>query len=163
MIERTLVLLKPDAVQRGVMGRIISRFEDAGLKIIGAKMVWVDEKFAQKHYFDVAERHGEKVLKILVGAITEGPILALVLEGINAIENTRKLVGDTYPGRSLPGTIRGDFAHVTKEYSLANDKPVKNLVHASAKPEDAKIELALWFTPKEMHTYKTVYDIHILG
>ncbi len=163
MIERTLVLLKPDAVQRAVMGRILSRFEDAGLKAVGMKMVWVDKKFALKHYTEeLAKRAGSHVREMIAEFLTTGPVVAIVLEGVNAIENTRKLVGSTEPRSAAPGTIRGDFSHVSYAYADARKAPVKNLVHASSSKEDAAAEIKLWFTQKELHSYKTVHDIHLL-
>jgi len=163
MIERTLVLIKPDGVQRGLMGRIISRFEDAGLKVVGAKMSWIDENFARKHYFDVAQRRGEEVLKRLLKTITQGPVLALCLEGVQAVEIVRKIVGTTEPRASPPGTIRGDFAHVSYAYADSKDIGIKNLIHASGKPEEAELEIKLWFKDQELHSYKTVHDVHILN
>ena len=95
MIERTLVLIKPDGVQRTLAGRIISRFEDAGLKIIGLKMKWADKEFAMKHYTeDLAKRRGEHVRKNMVEFISSGPVVAIALEGVNAIENVRKMTGE---------------------------------------------------------------------
>ncbi len=161
MIEKSLVLLKPDAVQRSLMGRIVQRFEDAGLKIIGLKMVWIDEDFAKKHYFDVAQRRGEKVFKLMVKFLAHGPVVAICIEGVNAIENVRKLVGATEPKSANPGTIRGDFAHISYSYADAKNLGVKNLIHASGSTDDAKIEIPLWFSPKELHSYKTVHDLHI--
>ena len=160
-VERTLVLLKPDAVQRGLMGRIIQRFEDIGFKIVGAKMVWMDETFGKKHYFDVADRRGEKVLKVLLKFMTQGPVLALCVEGIHAVENVRKIVGSTEPKSAMPGTIRGDFAHHSYVYTDNKDNAIKNLIHASGKLEEAKYEIALWFKPDELHSYKTVHEIHV--
>ena len=160
MKEQTLVLLKPDAVKRGLMGRIISRFEDAGLKIIGAKMVWIDEDFGKKHYADVAQRRGEKVLKVLLKFMTTGPILALCIEGINAVENVRKIVGGTEPKSALPGTIRGDFAHHSFKYTDELNKAIENLVHASGNVAEAEVEIKLWFNSKELHSYKTVHEAH---
>lgn len=158
--ERTLVLIKPDGVVRNLIGKIITRFEDAGLKIIGMKMVWADEDFAGKHYrMDIEERHGKRVRDGLIKYIKEGPVVAMVLEGVNAIEIVRKLVGKTYPHESPPGTIRGDFAHISKDYANAHEINVRNLIHASADSADAKIEVPLWFTEKELHSYKTVHDI----
>lgn len=163
MVERTLVLLKPDAVQRAVMGRILSRFEDAGLKAVGMKMVWVDRKFALKHYTEeLAKRAGAHVREMIAEFLTTGPVIAMVLEGVNAIENTRKLVGSTEPRAAAPGTIRGDFSHVSYAYADARKVPVKNLVHASSSKEDAAAEIKLWFAPKELHSYKTVHDVHLL-
>jgi nucleoside-diphosphate kinase len=158
-MEKTLVLIKPEGVQRHLVGKIISRFEDAGLKIIAMKQVWVDKEFAKKHYTeDIAERRGEKVREMLLDYITEGPVVAMVLQGVNAIENVRKIVGGTEPKSSPPGTIRGDFAHVSFAHADSNNIPVKNLIHASGNEEDAKNEVPLWFSEKEMHDYKTVQD-----
>ena len=162
MIERTLILLKPDSVQRSIVGRVIQRFEDVGLKIVGMKMVWIDEDFAKKHYFDVAERHNETILNNLVKFITVGPVIAMVLEGLHSAELVRKMVGKTEPRTAQPGTIRADFAH--HSYDLADSKgiAIKNIIHASSKSEEAKYEIDLWFKPEELHTYKTVHDIHVL-
>ncbi len=160
--ERTLVLVKPDGVQRHLVGKIISRFEDAGLKIVGMKMIWVDGKFAEKHYRreDIAERHGEKIWRNLIELIIEGPVVAMVLEGTEAIEVVRKIVGSTEPKTAMPGTIRGDFSHHTYSHADSTGKAVRNVVHASANKEDAKIEIGVWFSNKdEVHSYKTVQDI----
>ncbi len=161
MIERTLVLLKPDAVKRGLMGRIISRFEDAGLKVVGSKMVLINEEFGKKHYSDIAQRRGEKVLQVLLKFMTTGPVMALCLEGINAVENVRKLVGGTEPKSALPGTIRGDFAHVSFAYADGQNKAIENLIHASGNVEEAKQEIALWFKAEELHSYKTAHEVHV--
>jgi nucleoside-diphosphate kinase len=162
MIERTLVLIKPDGVQRCFAGRIISRFEDAGLKIVGMKMVWADDAFARKHYTeDIEKRRGKHVRDYLADFIKSGPVIAFVLEGVNAIENVRKLVGSTEPKSAQPGTIRGDFAHTSYAYCDSKKMVVKNLIHASADAKDAEYETGLWFKPGELHTYKTVHDVHI--
>ena len=161
MIERTLVLLKPDAVKRGLMGRVISRFEDAGLKVVGSKMVLINEEFGKKHYYDIAARRGEKVLQVLLKFMTTGPVMALCLEGISAVENVRKLVGGTEPKSALPGTIRGDFSHVSFAYADAQGKAIENLIHASGNPEEAKQEIALWFKAEELHSYKTAHEVHV--
>ncbi|MCA9487408.1 MAG: nucleoside-diphosphate kinase [Nanoarchaeota archaeon] len=159
-MERTLVLIKPEGVQRHLVGKIIQRFEDASLKIIGMKQVWADKEFAKKHYTeDIAERRGEKVREMLLDYITEGPVIAICLEGVDAIENVRKIVGGTEPRNSPPGTIRGDFAHVSFAYADKNNLPVKNLIHASSDETDAKREVALWFSEKELHSYKSIQDL----
>lgn len=162
-IERTLVLLKPDAVQRCFMGEIITRFERAGLKIVGCKMVWADDKLAKEHYReeDIVPRRGEKVWGVLLKGIREGPVLAFVLEGVHAIEVVRKMVGATEPKAAAPGTIRGDYSHVSFSYADAKEIHIKNLIHASANPDDAKTEIGVWFTKDELHTYKTVHDLHV--
>lgn len=158
-MEKTLVLIKPEGVQRHLVGKILTRFEDAGIKIIGMKQVWVDKEFASKHYTqDIAERRGEKVREMLLDYIIEGPVMAMCLEGINVIENVRKIVGGTEPKAAPPGTIRGDFAHVSFAHADANDIPVKNLIHASGDEKDAKHEVALWFKKEELHSYKTIQD-----
>lgn len=163
MIERTLVLIKPDGVQRALMGRIIQRFEDAGLKFVGMKMSWANKEHALKHYTeDIAKRRGQAVRDNLIEFITNGPVLAFVIEGINAIENTRKIVGGTEPKSAAPGTIRGDFAHISYGYADNQNIAIKNLIHASADAQDAKNEIALWFKEDELHSYNTVHDIHIL-
>ena len=162
-MQRTLVLIKPDGVQRGLVGKIITRFENTGLKIIGMKMVWEDEEFVKKHYTeDISKRRGEHVRRYLVEFLKEGPVVAIALEGINAIENVRKIVGATEPKAALPGTIRGDFAHTSYSYCDAKEQVVKNLIHASSDENDAKNEMDLWFKKAELHTYKTVHDTHIL-
>lgn len=157
--ERTLVLVKPEGVTRHLVGRVLTRFEDAGLKIIAMKMLWIDREMAGKHYgVEIAEKHGEKVRESLLGHITEGPIIAMILEGADAIAVTRKLVGSTYPSEALPGTIRGDFGHISKMYANTNEMPVRNLIHASADKDDAEKEIALWFTKDEMHSYTTTHE-----
>jgi nucleoside-diphosphate kinase len=160
-IQRTLVLVKPDGVQRGLVGRIIQRFEDIGLKIVGAKMFWMDENFGKKHYFDVAERRGEQVLKNLLKFMTTGPVMALCLEGVDAVEIVRKVVGSTEPKSAQPGTIRGDFSHHSYSYTDTKKESIRNVIHASGKPEEAKYEIGLWFSPDELHTYKTVHEMHV--
>lgn len=160
-LEQTLVVIKPDGVQRGLTGRIIERFENAGLKIIAMKMAHVDEEFAAKHYFDVAERRGQKVFKANLNFITAGPVVAMVLEGIESIATVRKIVGDTEPKSAQPGTIRGDFAHQSYEWTnQGNVKAIRNLIHASSTKSDAKTEIALWFKKEEIHTYKTSHQEH---
>jgi len=163
-LERSLVLVKPDGVARVLTGKIMQRFEDAGMKIIALKMIRVDKAFAMKHYTeDLAQRRGEKVRNMMIDAITSGPVVAMVIEGVNAIENVRKIVGKTEPREASPGTIRGDFAHVTFDY--ANDekkKAVLNVVHASGDKKDADYEVPLWFSEKEMVKYETVYEKYTL-
>lgn len=162
MIERTLVLIKPDGVQRGLVGRVVERFENVGLKIVGMKMVWIDKEFAKKHYYDVAERRGEAILKRNVDFLTLGPVVAIVLEGVGAIEIVRKLIGPTEPKAAPPGTIRGDFVHASYEYADKKETVVKNIVHASSSKKDSDYEIRLWFKEPELHSYKTVHEIHLL-
>ncbi len=161
MMEKTLVLIKPDGVQRALTGRIIQRFEDAGLKIIGMRMVQVTPDLAEKHYTeDITVRRGKHVRDMLLGYVQEGPVLAIALEGIHAIELVRKLVGPTEPKSAAPGTIRGDFSHHSYIYCDEKKIPIKNLIHASGDKADAEREVALWFGPKDLMTYQTVHEKH---
>jgi len=143
--ERTLVLVKPDGVQRLLAGRIISRFEERGLKLIGLKLVKVDRDLAERHYAIHRER---PFFTSLVDFITSSPLVALALEGPNAIAVVRLMVGATRPNEAAPGTIRGDFALETAQ----------NLIHASDGPETAATELDLWFRPAELLEYEREID-----
>ena len=157
MIERSLVIIKPDGVQRGLMGRILERFENAGLRIIGMKMMRIDKTFARKHY---AAHVSKPFYKGLEDFIVEGPVLAFVIEGVHAVEATRKLVGSTEPLKAAPGTIRGDFATHSNEYANLKKISVKNLIHASSTAEEAKNEIALWFKKDELHSYSNAHEKH---
>ena len=150
-IERTLVFVKPDGVQRALIGEILSRFERMGLKLVGAKLVWMDTDFSRKHY---AEHVDKPFYKDMEKFITEGPVMALVLEGRGAISVVRKMVGSTKPEEAIPGTIRGDFAH-----DLGDSR---NVVHASANEVDAKREIKLWFKPTELHSYRRADERQVL-
>ena len=155
MIEKTLVLIKPDGVQRSLSGEIIQRFEKAGLKIIGMKMQWINSNFAQQHY----NAHvGKDFYPSLESFITSGPVIAMVLEGVKSVSIVRKLVGATAPEQSLPGTIRGDYAHMGYDYANKQGKTIPNLIHASGNKEDADVEVNLWFKPEELHSYKTSHE-----
>jgi nucleoside-diphosphate kinase len=156
--ERTLVILKPDAVQRGLVGRLIQRFEDAGLKVIGMKMKQMDPDFTRRHYFDLEERFGPSVYQATAVFMQQGPVIAFVLEGAEAVGNVRRIVGKTFPNESTPGSIRGDFAHASKAYAEANHQVVANLVHASSNVEEAKYEIELWFDPSELYSYQTLAE-----
>ena len=145
MTDRTLVLIKPDGVQRLLTGRIVSRFEERGLKIVGLKLIQVDRGLAERHY----AIHREKpFFGGLVDFITSSPLVAMVLEGPNAIAVVRSMVGATRPHEAAPGTIRGDFALETAQ----------NLVHASDGPETAVSEIALWFGADELVSYARDID-----
>ncbi len=151
MTERTLVLIKPDGVKRGLIGRIIQRFEDAGLKIVAMKMVWIDKDLAERHY----EAHkGKPFFETLVKYITEGPVVAMVLEGVDAVNVVRKIVGPTDPREAPPGTIRGDFAHVAMTVADEKRRGLPNIIHASGSKEEAEKEIYLWFSVDEIHSYK---------
>jgi nucleoside-diphosphate kinase len=152
-VERTLVLLKPDAVARGLVGQVLSRFEGALLKIIATKMVWLDADLTRRHYFDLEDRFGPEVYNAMAVFMQGGPVIALILEGVDAIACTRKIVGATYPDQAAPGTIRGDYAHMSKTYANSHRVAVANLVHASGNPEDAAREIDVWFAKEEIHEY----------
>ena len=150
MTERTLVLVKPDGVARLLAGRIISRFEERGLKIVGLKLVKVDREFAERHY---AVHKGKPFFEGLVTFITSGPLVAMALEGPNAIAMVRTMVGATKPTEAAPGTIRGDLAVEMGQ----------NLIHASDAPETAATELALWFGAAELVSYEREIDRWVIG
>ena len=158
MIEKTLVIIKPDGVERGLVGDILKRFENAGLKIIAMKMLWIDKKFAEEHY----KTHESKpFFKELVEFITEGPVVAFVIEGVHAVDNARRLVGATSPHEAAPGTIRGDFAHISMAYASKKGSGGKNVIHSSGSRKESDEEIRLWFRKEEMHTYKTVGEKHV--
>lgn len=157
-VERTLVVLKPDAVARGLIGRIITRIEEAGLKIVGVKMARLDEEMTRKHYFDLEERFGKAIYDANARAMQRGPVIAMVVEGVEAVANVRRLVGGTYPNEAAPGTIRGDYAHHSKNHAMSQDKGVANLVHASGNVEEAKYEVELWFATTEQFDYHTLAE-----
>jgi nucleoside-diphosphate kinase len=148
--ERTLVLVKPDGVQRQLAGRIISRFEERGLKIVGLKLVKVDRELAERHY---AVHKGKPFFDGLVAFITSSPLVAVALEGPNVIGMVRTMVGATKPAEAAPGTIRGDLAVEMGQ----------NLIHASDGPETAVAELALWFRADELVSYEREIDRWVIG
>ncbi len=138
--ERTLVLVKPDAMQRGLAGEIVARLERKGLTVIAARLLAVTPELAARHY---AEHRGKPFYDGLVRHITSGPVLALAVEGRSAVAVVRLLLGATNPATAAPGTIRGDFATAL----------MPNLMHASDSPEAAQRELALFFGPADFHPY----------
>ena len=160
-VERTLVLLKPDAVARGVVGQVLTRFENALLKIVATKMVWMDAELTRRHYFDLEDRFGPSVYNAMASFMHTGPVIALVLEGVDAIGTVRKLVGATYPDQAAPGTIRGDFAHMSKAYANSHQVAVANLVHASGNAEEAARELDVWFAKDDIHDYQSAAEAYI--
>ncbi|MFC4035869.1 nucleoside-diphosphate kinase [Streptomyces polygonati] len=159
-VERTLVLLKPDAVVRGFAGKIIARFEDAALKIVGVKMKQMDADFTRRHYFDLEERLGREVYDFTATFMQQGPVIALVLEGFDAVATVRKIVGSTYPNEAPAGTVRGDFSHYSKAASVVAGKAVANLVHASGNRDEAAQEIDLWFDKDELYAYRTLAEIY---
>lgn len=180
--ERTLVLIKPDGVERGLVGEIISRFERAGLKIVGLGIVKPSRKLIDKHYpktkewienlgnnlLKTAEEFNLKVdlkkdykvnntyelgLKIrewLINFLSSGPVVKMVLEGPHAVKVVRKLVGKTVPFLAEPGTIRGDYSIDSPILANLEERPIKNLIHASGSLEEAEYEINLWFTKDEL-------------
>lgn len=166
MIERTLILLKPDAVQRGIVGEILTRFERAGLKIVGAKMLSPDEAHYHQHYEGISQlktRIGEEPFKATIDFMMSAPVVAVVLEGIEAVSLVRKMVGATNPKEAQPGTIRGDYAHISLEYAKEAKSTLPNLIHASGDVNEAKQEAALWFNESELLDYKLAHESHIRG
>jgi nucleoside-diphosphate kinase len=159
-MDRTLVVIKPDGVQRSLTGRIIQRFEDAGLKIVAMKMVWIDKDFAKKHYFDLEERRGEKVFRTMTDYLVLGPVVAMVLEGVESADNVRRLVGATEPKSAAPGTIRGDFTHHSFAHADTANREIRNVIHASGNAEEAKYEIGLWFADSEIHEYASDQQHH---
>jgi len=180
MLERTVVIFKPDAVERGLVGEILSRFEKAGLRIVGAEVVQVDKEFVFQHYPDeegFLRGMGEKTLKdcadhsldpkkevgtddpLEIGrqirrwnmeSLSRGPVAAFVLEGNHAIANVRKLVGATIPSLAAPGTIRGDYSTDSAVRANREKRAVQNLIHASGDRKEAETELKLWFKDEEL-------------
>ena len=150
MTERTLVLVKPDGVQRQLVGRIIARYEERGLRIVGLKLVKVDRDLAERHY---AVHKGKPFFDGLVAFITSGPLVAAALEGPDAISMVRSMNGATKPAEAAPGTIRGDLAVEMGQ----------NLVHASDSAESAAMELSIWFTADELVSYRREIDRWVLG
>jgi len=183
--EKTVVLIKPDGVKRGIIGEVISRFERAGLKIVALKMVWIDRKLAGKHYpnsrLELLKGIGEKTLEtykkygldpneslgtmdpLEIGKmvnnwnmdfLTSGPVIALLLKGLHAIDNVRMMAGNTLPTFAQPGTIRGDYSIDSPALANSRKRAVHNIIHASGNPEEAKYEEELWFRQEDIHDYK---------
>ncbi|OGZ70355.1 MAG: hypothetical protein A3F47_01040 [Candidatus Staskawiczbacteria bacterium RIFCSPHIGHO2_12_FULL_38_11] len=163
-LQRTLVLLKPDSINRGLVGDILHRFERVGAKMVGLKMLVSDKDTAARHYTeDLAKRRGEKIRTMMIEMITSGPVIAIAFEGVEVVDIVRKLVGVTEPKVAAPGTIRGDFSHVSFGYADAKGIAVMNLIHASSSPEEAELEIAVWFKPEELLTHKPDYTKYTLG
>ena len=181
MIEKTLLLIKPDAVQRALIGEIISKFEKAGFKIIGMKMVYASKELAGKHYANdeswlksVGEKAiksaaakgqeiekdplkiGQRIRQQLMDFISMSPSVALVLEGHEVIQKVRTLVGDTSPLKAMPGTIRGDYSFDSYGLADAYGRPIQNLIHASDSKENAEREIAIRFDKEEIHPYQRI-------
>jgi nucleoside-diphosphate kinase len=182
--QQTLALVKPDGVMRGLVGEVLSRIERRGLKVVALKMVQVERDHLEKHFpsdpewvarlgdkglktfaeynLDVIEymgtndraEIGKKVKESLYDYMTSGPIVAMVIEGLHAIDMVRKVAGNTLPVFAEMGTIRGDFSVDSPAIANTENRAIHNIMHASETPEEAKNEIALWFTPEEIHSYK---------
>jgi nucleoside-diphosphate kinase len=160
-VQKTLVVFKPDAVQRGIVGEILTRFERVGLKIVGTKMLAPDREHYHKHYEGIGKlqsRRGDHTFGITLDFMAQGPVVAMVFEGVEAIELVRKLVGPTEPKSAAPGTIRGDFSHMSYGHADDTGKGIPNLIHASADPEEAAQEIAHWFTDDELYEYEALNE-----
>lgn len=160
-MERTLIILKPDAIQRGITGEIISRFEKVGLKIVGMKMIFPDRGHYYHHYENISKmvsRRGQKAFDVTLEIMMQGPVIAIVLEGIEAVELGRKMVGETEPKAAAPGTIRGDYAHVSFGHANKHDVAIPNVIHASGNLDEAKEEIAHWFSETELFDYPLAHE-----
>lgn len=140
-LERTFVMVKPDGVQRGLVSRILGRFEDRGLKLVGLKLMRISQSLAEEHY---GEHRGKPFFPGLINFITSGPVVAMVWEGQDAVMTARSMMGKTNPLEASPGTIRGDYALFTGN----------NIVHGSDSNESAAREIGLFFEPKEVLDYQ---------
>jgi nucleoside-diphosphate kinase len=149
IVEQTLILIKPDGVERGLIGQIITRFEQRGLKLAGMKLLQVSNELARQHY---AVHEGKPFFAPLIEYITSSPVVAMVLEGPEAVQVARNTIGATRPAEATAGSIRGDFGLMVG----------RNLVHGSDSPENAAIEIALWFDDAELIDYERSVDSWIL-
>lgn len=191
--ERTLVIVKPDGVQRSLMGEIVKRFERTGLKFTAFKFLVPTEEQCWEHYQkddawfkEKGERiiedrkandlpvekeaieYGKDIIRVVVSYMTSGPVLAAVIEGNKATEIVTKLVGGTEPTKSDVGTIRGDFTVDSYDISTLDDRGVRNLIHCSGTPEEAEVEIKIWFDENEILNYRLVqeqilYDVNLDG
>ncbi len=160
-LEKTLILFKPDAVQRGVVGEILTRFERVGLKIVGTKMIAPDREHYYKHYEEIGKmvtRRGEETFNITLDLMLDGPVIAMVFEGVEAVALVRKLVGTTEPKSAAPGTIRGDFSHMSFGFADSAKKGIPNLIHASGDPDEAEQEISHWFSDSELYDYSALSE-----
>lgn len=160
-VEQTLVLFKPDTVQRGLVGEILSRFERVGLKIVATKMIKPDKEHYHRHYEEIGQmitRRGEHAFDVTLKMMIEGPVIAMVFEGVEAVALVRKLVGTTEPKSALPGTIRGDYSHMSFGYADSADKGIPNLIHASGDPSEADQEISHWFSDDELYEYPSAHE-----
>lgn len=160
-LEQTLIIFKPDAVQRALVGEILTRFERVGLKIVATKMIAPDKEHFFHHYEHIGQmvtRRGEKAFNVTLDMMTQGPVIAMIFEGVEAVALVRKLVGATEPKSAAPGTIRGDYSHMSFGYADNVGKGIPNLIHASGSPEEAAKEIDHWFKPEEIFSYEVLND-----
>ena len=163
-IEQTLVIFKPDAVQRGIVGEILARFERVGLKVVGMKMITPTREQFFEHYETIGKvktRMGEDTLNVVLDFMSEGPVIAAVFEGVEAISVARKLIGSTEPKSAAIGTIRGDYCHISYGHADSEKKAIPNLIHASEGAEDAEKEIDHWFSDSEIYNYQTLQEKYI--
>lgn len=155
-VEKTLIVFKPDAIQRGIVGEILTRFERVGLKIVATKMIAPTKEHYHKHYEEIGKmitRRGQDKFDITLEMMVQGPVIAMVLEGVEAVELVRKLVGTTEPKNAMPGTIRGDYSHMSFGYADGEGKGIPNLIHASGDADEAEQEIDHWFSDEELYNY----------
>lgn len=182
--EKTVVLIKPDGVKRGLVGEIISRFEKRGLKIIALEMIWGTKEQMDDHYpkdekwiarlgdktkanyekygadikkefkTDDSLKVGQMIRSWLIDYMTSGPLVKIIVRGVHAVDMVRKIVGNTVPAQSEVGTIRGDFSIDSPTLANRNKRSVRNVVHASETIDEAHHEIEFWFSPEEIHDYK---------
>lgn len=160
-VQKTLVLFKPDTVQRGLVGEILTRFERVGLKIVATKMLAPGKEHYHQHYEGIGKmitRRGEQAFDVTLKMMVEGPVIAMVFEGVEAVALVRKLVGPTEPKTAQPGTIRGDYSHMSFGYADTQEKGIPNLIHASGDEEEAAKEIAHWFNQDELYEYATAHE-----
>jgi nucleoside-diphosphate kinase len=191
--ERTLIVIKPDGIQRALSGTILARLEQIGLKIVGLKMVQAERRLLERHYpadeafvrtiggktreafdsygmdvrammgTDDPVEIGRRVRGWLIEFMQTAPVIAAVLEGVHAVSVARKIVGKTLPVFAEPGTIRGDFSVDAPTIANIGRRPVRNLIHASGTPEEAEHEVALWFSPQELYAYRRADEDMMFG
>lgn len=153
--ERTFIIFKPDAVQRGIVGEVLTRFEKVGLKVVAMKMQQPTKEHYYKHYETIGKmisRRGQEAFDVTLELMLDGPVIATILEGVDATSLVRKMVGETEPKSASPGTIRGDYAHMSFGHADEAKIGIPNIVHASGDAEEAKQEIALWFSNEEIYT-----------
>jgi nucleoside-diphosphate kinase len=161
-IQRTLIIFKPDAIQRGITGEILTRFEKAGLKIVAMKMECPNEEHYFCHYETIGKmisRRGEAQFRVQLGAMQEGPVIAMILQGVEAVSLVRKMVGVTNAKEAAPGTIRGDYAHASLDYVNSLEVALPTIVHASGDEDEAAQEIRHWFSENDIFdNYQTVHE-----